>query len=60
MKKEIEKICAAHKFFVDFKKSMTRNSTRNEKVKEFQEIIGKHYDAFFEIDQFYIFCLKDN
>ena len=51
-KKEIEKICPAHKFLVDFKNIM---NSRN-----FKKLLTKHYGAFFDIDQFYIFCLKGN
>ena len=49
-----------HKFLVAAKKIMNRNSTRNKKVKKFQEIIDKRYGAVFKIGQFCIFNLNNN
>ena len=48
------------KFLVASKKIMNRNSTRNKKVKKFQEIIDKRYGAVFKIGQFCIFNLNNN
>ena len=46
-KNEIKKNYLAHKFLVVSKNVMNRNSTKNQKVKEFQEFIYKHYGAVF-------------